>query len=105
MKRYVQQLANFLKEHELTIAFAESMTCGLLSHKLGSVSGASDILMGSIVCYNEKVKNHSLKIKKSLIDKYTAESQQVTDAMASNLRKIITADIHAAITGLATSGG
>src|ERR1051325_1459132 len=105
MKRPEQALADLLKENELTIAFAESMTCGLAAHKLGTVPDTSEILMGSIVCYCEDVKCGILKIKKQLIKKHTAESQIVTDLLAKNLKKLIKADIHAAITGLASHGG
>jgi nicotinamide-nucleotide amidase len=105
MKRAEQVLANFLKERKFTIAFAESMTCGMIAHKLGTISGTSDILAGSIVCYSEDVKTGLLKIKKQLIAKHTAESQKVTDALALNLSKIIQADIHSAVTGLAAPGG
>ena len=56
MKRPEQLLANLLKEKKLTIALAESMTCGMVAHKLAAISGTSDILMSSIVCYNKKVK-------------------------------------------------
>jgi nicotinamide-nucleotide amidase len=105
MKRAVQALANLLKEKELTIAFAESITCGLLAHQLGTIQGTAEILMGSIVCYNENMKTGLLKISRQLIDRHTAESQKVTDALAVRLSKMIEADIHAAITGLAAPGG
>jgi nicotinamide-nucleotide amidase len=105
MKRPEQILANLLKERGLTIAFAESMSCGLLAHKLGSIAGTSDVLMGSMVCYCEDVKCSALKVNKQLIKKHTAESQIVTDALAKNLKKLIKADIYAAITGLAAEGG
>jgi|SRR6185436_6630629 len=105
MKRAEQILVNFLKENNLTIALAESMTCGLAAHKLGTISGTSDVLKGSVVCYSENVKTGLLKIKKQLIDKHTAESQKVTDALVLNLSKIITANIHGAVTGLASAGG
>jgi nicotinamide-nucleotide amidase len=105
MKRPEQMLANALKEKNLTIALAESVTCGLITHKLGSISGTSDILSGSIVCYNEEVKTGLLRVSKKLIDRHTAESQQVTDALVMGLRKVIPADIHAATTGLAAPGG
>jgi nicotinamide-nucleotide amidase len=105
MKRPEQILANFLKENKLTIAFAESITCGLAANKLGTINGTSDILSGSIVCYSEEVKIKLLGVDKNLIEKDTAESQTVTDAMALNLSKLIPADIHAATTGLAAPGG
>jgi len=40
-----------------------------------------------------------------LIKKYTAESQQVTDALAKNLSMLIKADVYGAITGLNAGGG
>lgn len=103
--RSEQQLVNLLKAKQLTISFAESISCGLAAHKLATVSGTSEILMGSAVCYNENVKTKLLRVSKSLIEKHTAESQPVTDQLALNLGKIIPADICAAVTGLAAPGG
>lgn len=105
MARPAQILANYLKQNNLTIAFAESITCGLAAHGLGNIIGASDFLKGSIVCYDEEVKINLLKVKRSSIKKYTAESQQVTDALAKNLRLLFKADVYAAVTGLAAPGG
>jgi PncC family amidohydrolase len=56
MARPAQILANHLKKNNLSVAFAESVTCGLAAHSLGNIIGASDFLKGSIVCYDEKVK-------------------------------------------------
>jgi nicotinamide-nucleotide amidase len=103
--RAEQTLARILKENNLTIALAESITCGLLSHKLGSISSTSDILKGAIICYDESVKLSLLKIPEKIIKEHTAESQIVTDKLALHLKKLIPADIHAGITGLASQGG
>jgi nicotinamide-nucleotide amidase len=105
MKRPEQKLADFLKKKNLTIAFAESMTCGMAAMKIGNVSGTSDVFGGSIVCYDSKVKSGLLKISSRMIAKYSAESKQVTDALAKNLSRIIKADVSVAITGLAAPGG
>jgi nicotinamide-nucleotide amidase len=105
MKRAEQVLVNLLKERKFNIAFAESMTCGLIAHKLGTVSGTSEVLAGSIVCYSEHVKTETLGVSKKLIKIYTAESQQVADALVKNLKKTITANIYASIVGLASEGG
>ena len=93
-----------LIDNNLTIALAESVTCGLATHQLNVVKGTSDILMGSVICYNEAVKSQVLRVKPSLINKYTAESVEVTEALAKNLRKVFKANVYAAITGLASSG-
>jgi nicotinamide-nucleotide amidase len=105
MKRPEQKLLNFLKDHHLTIAFAESMTCGMAAMRIGNVSGTSEVFAGSIVCYDTSVKTGLLKIAVRTIKKYTAESQQVTDNLAKHLTKKMRTDVSAAITGLAAPGG
>jgi PncC family amidohydrolase len=105
MKRVNNQLVKFLQSRGETLALAESVTAGLACHQLACVKGACDVLMGGIVCYDEKVKINLLGVKASLIKKYTAESQQVTDALALYLSHKIKADVFAAITGLAADGG
>jgi PncC family amidohydrolase len=105
MKSLVKELLQVLQDKKLTMALAESVTCGLATHQLNIAEGTSEVLMGSVVCYNEKVKTGLLKVDPELIEKYTAESQEVTDALAKNLPGLIPADIHAAITGLCVKGG
>jgi len=105
MDKTVPHLIQILKEKKLTLALAESMTCGLAAHKLSTSPGTSEVLVGSIVCYSPHVKKHILGISKHMIKIHTCESQEVTDAMTKNLSKIITADVYAGITGLASAGG
>ena len=54
------------------------------------------------MCYSPEVKSELLAVPLSVIKKYTAESSQVTKALAVNLSRIIKADIYGAVTGLAT---
>lgn len=105
MYRTASPFIKILLEKKLTLALAESMTCGLAAHQLSTAKGTADILMGSIVCYNPKVKKDLLKISQSMQDKYSCESAEVTEALTKNLAKLIKADIHASITGLASRGG
>lgn len=104
MKETVRKLVIELKEKDLTIALAESVTCGLATHQLNIVKGTSDVLMGSIICYNEKVKSDLLCVRPGIIKKFSAESQEVTNEMVKNLKKIFKADCYAALTGLASPG-
>lgn len=105
MDTVANKLVKVLQEKALTIAFAESVTCGIAAHTLSTVKGTMDILRGSLVCYHPSTKIHALSISSQLIQKYTAESQQVTDAMAEKLPHLFDADIFAAITGLSAPGG
>lgn len=94
-----------MKSKGLTLALAESMTCGMAANKLSFVPGTSEVLMGSIVCYRPEVKMSVLKVPKEQIKKYSCESKEVTQTLVKHLAKVIKADIYAAITGLASEGG
>lgn len=105
MKRISNKVVKLLQEHRLTLALAESMTCGLAAHQLSSVKGTSDVLKGAIVCYSPEVKHELLEVPRQVIEKWTCESQQVTNELAERLSSLIEADVCAAITGLAAPGG
>lgn len=94
-----------LKEKQLKLALAESITCGLAAHLLAGVPGTSEVLAGSIVCYSPEVKTGLMGIGESMIRRYSCESMEVTEALAKKLPKLIRADVYAAITGLASGGG
>jgi nicotinamide-nucleotide amidase len=105
MHKEVASFIKALKERELTVALAESVTCGLATHKLSTCPGTSEVLKGSVICYTPEVKKAVLNVSDKCIDTYTCESQQVSDALVKGLKKIIDADIYAGITGLASAGG
>lgn len=105
MKSEVHQLGKILKEKKLTIAFAESMTCGAVADSFANIPCTSAFFKGSIVCYHEQVKHKLLGVRQETLDRFTAESREVTDELAQKLPHLIEADIHAAVTGLAAPGG
>jgi nicotinamide-nucleotide amidase len=103
--RKINRFVKYLQEKSLTVAFAESVTCGMASQNLSIYNGTTDVFKGSIICYTPEVKTGCLRVPVKLIEQYTTESMQVTEALAKNLGHLISADIHAAITGLAAPGG
>lgn len=105
MEKRVALFIRTLKEKELKLALAESVTCGLAAHLLSGLPGTSDVLAGSIVCYTPEVKNKLLGIPETMMERYTCESMEVTEALVKKLPKLIHADVYAAITGLASKGG
>lgn len=105
MLNKANSLIKHLKEEGLTLALAESMTCGLAAAKLSSCVGVSDVLLASLVCYTPKAKMQLLQVTQAAIRDYSCESHEVTRQMAENLSKQIGADVYAAITGLASSDG
>jgi nicotinamide-nucleotide amidase len=105
MNKKITAFIKKLKKKKLKLALAESVTCGMATEKLATAIGTSDVLAGSIVCYSPEVKTDLLKVPKKVIDAYTCESMEVTKILTTRLSKLIKADIHAAITGLASEGG
>lgn len=99
------QLVLDLKDRGLKVAFAESCTAGLLASEFVKATGSSDVLLGSLVVYQPKVKQKLLGVSKNTLKLYTAESQQVTNEMVMGLKKLLDADISIATTGLAGEGG
>lgn len=105
MNKEINDFVKKLQERKLTLAIAESVTCGMAAQKLATCKGTSEVLAGSIVCYSEEAKINLMNIPKNIIDKFSCESMEVTEKLAANLTKLIKADIHAAVTGLASAGG
>ncbi len=101
----VEECTALLVEHELTIAFAESATVGRMAAEFGLTDDAGKILKGGIVCYDACIKEDLLKVDNDLVEEFTPESAEVTEAAAKGLKELIPADIHVAITGLTCPGG
>lgn len=98
----INRVIKNVKAKKLRMAFAESVTCGMIASKLNTIKGTGDFFAGSIVCYDTDVKIGLLKVSHVLILKYSPVSKQVTEVLCRNLSRIIKADIYGAVTGLST---
>lgn len=85
------------------LSLAESMPGGFFTSIWSLQTESGDYLEGSIVCYSENVKKEVLGVPGSLIDRFSAESERVTESMLQGLETVIPADIHIAVTGKAFS--
>lgn len=95
------KIIEILKEKQMTISGAESITGGLISSELVKVSGASDVFRGTLVSYQSCVKADTLKVPVELIDKYTPVSIPVLSAMLDGANELFNTDLVYAITGSA----
>jgi nicotinamide-nucleotide amidase len=89
----------------LTIGFAESCTGGLCSHRLTQVSGISQVFWGSVVSYDNSVKENILQVDSETIKKHGAVSEEVAIAMAIGVRSNLKTSIGVALTGIAGPTG
>lgn len=90
---------------KLTISFAESCTGGLCSHRLTQISGISQVFWGSVVSYDNSVKEKVLQVKAETIQKNGAVSEQVAMEMAQGVRLNLKTSIGVSLTGIAGPTG
>ena len=95
----VEKIHKHLKASWKRLCVAESCTGGLISHLLTNLPGASIFFDSSVVAYSGESKIKLLGIKRSLIRKYGAVSEETARAMASALREKRGTDFSLAITG------
>lgn len=94
-------IIKILQDKKLTLSCAESCTGGLLSNRLTNISGASNILKGSIVAYTNNIKEHELCIDKYQLKNLGAVNDTVANQLATNIRNKYDTDIGIGITGFA----
>lgn len=76
----------------IRIMLAESLTGGLLADAIISVPGASRVVLGSIVAYDNSVKSGVLGVPRQLLQEFGAVSSQCAEAMAAGARNLIAAE-------------
>ncbi len=89
----------------LHIAVAESCTGGLLAKRLTDTPGSSDVVVGGVVAYDNRVKTALLDVPAHLIERHGAVSDEVVRAMALGTIKRFDVDLSAAVTGIAGPSG
>ncbi len=92
-------LVKRLRDKNLTISFAESITGGLLAASITDVAGSSKILSSSYVTYSNDSKIKNLGVKKETLDKYGAISEQSALEMARGLKNKTNSSVCVSTTG------
>ena len=98
-------LGNLLKERQQTIATAESCTGGRLAAALNAQSGSSAYYMGSVVAYDNRIKEQVLGVAHNTLVEYGAVSEQTVREMAEGVRALMNTDYAIATSGIAGPTG
>ncbi|MBR6065892.1 MAG: CinA family nicotinamide mononucleotide deamidase-related protein [Paludibacteraceae bacterium] len=98
-------VGNLLKARGATIATAESCTGGKLAALLNKHAGSSAFYWGSVISYDNSVKEHLLGVPQEMIQKYGVVSEEVVRVMAESIRKQIRTDYAIATSGIAGPTG
>ena len=98
-------VVRLLKEHEMTIATAESCTGGLIANRITDVPGASEVFTHGFVTYANEAKSGVLGVSEQDIETHGAVSEVVARAMADGALQKSGASISVSVTGIAGPGG
>ena len=94
-----------LAEKRMSIATAESVTAGLVAHRLAQIPGASNWLRGGIICYDCRVKIDELGVPEAMIQQHSAVSAEVAERLAVNVRVKLKSDLGVSVVGYAGPDG
>ena len=99
------ELIRIFSDKKLTFCTAESCTGGMICQRLCAVPGASAVLYGGIVSYDNSVKMNVLRVPASVLEAFGAVSEQCAAAMADGARKLCRTDVAVSVTGIAGPDG
>lgn len=94
-----------LKQQGKTIATAESCTGGRLAAALNAQSGSSAYYMGSVVAYDNRIKEQVLSVAHDTLMEHGAVSEQTVREMAEGVRALMNTDYAIATSGIAGPTG
>jgi PncC family amidohydrolase len=100
-----QRLLEALLARRLMLAVAEGDTGGVLLEELTAVPGSSAVVLGGVVAYHDDLKRQVLGVEPALLERHGAVSAEAAVAMAQGARRLGSADVGLATTGIAGPGG
>jgi nicotinamide-nucleotide amidase len=100
-----RRVLNACRARGLKLAVAESCTGGLLTAALTEIPGSSDVLDRGFVTYSNAAKQAMLGVPAAVLETKGAVSKETAEAMAGGVLERCSADVSAAVTGVAGPGG
>lgn len=101
----MKNLITLLSAQKKTVFAAESCTAGLFTALLASIPGASEVLLGGVVCYDNSIKEKLLGVKPQTLEQDGAVSFACCGEMLRGALGVSGADYSCAVTGIAGPGG
>jgi nicotinamide-nucleotide amidase len=90
-----------LGKPKLTLAVAESLTCGHVQSGVGAISGASNFFLGGITAYTLDEKVRHLGVDRRAARRVDCVSAEVAREMARGVCRLFGSDLGVATTGYA----
>jgi nicotinamide-nucleotide amidase len=93
-------IGKLLSARNETLATAESCTGGYIAHLITSHSGSSKYFKGSVVSYNNEVKENVLSVSNETLQTSGAVSEETVKEMLSGVLNILKTDYAIAVSGI-----
>jgi len=90
-----------LRRPRLTLAAAESLTCGQVQAAVGAISGASEFFLGGVTAYSLDQKIALLGVNRRAAARVNCVSAEVAQEMALGACRLFDSDLGVATTGYA----
>jgi len=100
-----QRVGDLLFKNKATVATAESCTGGYLAYLITSVPGSSAYFRGSVLAYDNKIKEDILNVHADSLKNYGAVSEQVVKEMALSVKRLMGVDYALSTSGIAGPTG
>jgi nicotinamide-nucleotide amidase len=98
-------IGTLLKTKKQNLCTAESCTGGKIASLITSIPGSSEYFKGSIIAYDNIVKQDLLEVAGDIIRRYGAVSEEVVKKMAEGARRLFKTDFSVATSGIAGPDG
>ncbi len=95
-----QVIGRMLKQKGKTVATAESCTGGYIAHLLSIHPGSSTFFTGSVISYDNLVKERMLDVPHEILMTVGAVSEETVRQMAVSVLKIMKTDYSIAVSGI-----
>lgn len=98
-------VGKLLREHQRSLAVAESCSGGLVGNRITNVPGSSDYFVGGVIAYSNELKQRLLGVQERTLTTHGAVSEETAREMALGVRRATGADLGVATTGIAGPDG
>lgn len=100
-----EKVVEKLRARNIKLATAESCTGGLISERITSVSGASEVFDCGVCSYSNEIKHKVLGVSEETLSVLGAVSSETAMQMAEGVRRLADADLAVSTTGIAGPTG
>jgi nicotinamide-nucleotide amidase len=98
-------VGKLLTNKNKTMATAESCTGGFIAHQITSIPGSSKYFTGSIISYDNKIKQQELNVSNTILNNEGAVSEVCVKQMATEILSKFNVDYAIATSGIAGPDG